>query len=254
MKTVSYLVILLSFSALLAQDRVETDDQSGSILFRVDPDWATVSVDGVAFGEARRYDGKSAVLPVTPGTHTIKISAQGYLDYEKRVFINDSREVINIQLRKSGNAPYAGIPRRSTAVLGSLYGLVSPVNSTGDLLTGVGVTAEFSLNSQTDFIFKGETVIADPADSSLLHSFSIKLGPALTAFNGDLRPQYGILLGAQIPSDGDSRVHFLMEGILRGLYAFNSSVDFFMGIAPEVTFGNESAFHLNFSGGLRVRL
>jgi hypothetical protein len=59
-----------------------------------------VWVDGTQMGEARTYDGKTAVLNLAPGKHEIVLRAEGYEEYRARVFLNNSQERIEINLVK----------------------------------------------------------------------------------------------------------------------------------------------------------
>lgn len=79
---------------------VQTDDQSGRIRLRVDPNHAQVLLDDRAMGKARQFDGSSAVLKAGPGTHTVLLRADGYEDYRTQVYLSDTEELIEIRLRE----------------------------------------------------------------------------------------------------------------------------------------------------------
>jgi hypothetical protein len=79
---------------------VQTDGQNGTILIKADPGYAIVDVDGTVMGKAREFDGTSAVLKVTPGKHLVTFRADGYEDFTTQVYISDSQEKIEINLRK----------------------------------------------------------------------------------------------------------------------------------------------------------
>ena len=79
---------------------VKTDDQSGRIRLRVEPGHAEVLVDGQTMGKARQFDGSSAVLKVSPGSHTVLLKADGYEDYEAKLYLSDTEELIEIKMRE----------------------------------------------------------------------------------------------------------------------------------------------------------
>lgn len=80
---------------------VKTDDQAGTLVFKVVPGFAEVYVDGEKQGKAREYNGESAVLKVSPGTRTVTLKAEGYEDFEKKVYLSDTQEIIEAELRKA---------------------------------------------------------------------------------------------------------------------------------------------------------
>lgn len=97
--------ILLALSVLLAscaapRTTVRTDDQSGSVVFKVKPGDAHVIVDGTEVGRARDYDASAKVLKLPPGTHIIRISAPGRQDYETKVYVSDSQELVQVELQE----------------------------------------------------------------------------------------------------------------------------------------------------------
>lgn len=98
------LLSLISSILILAcaapRTTVQTDDQSGRIRFRVQPNHAEVLVDGRSMGKARQFDGTSAVLKIGPGSHTVLLKADGFEDYETKVYLSDSEELIEIKLRE----------------------------------------------------------------------------------------------------------------------------------------------------------
>lgn len=98
------LLSLISSFLLLAcaapRTTVQTDDQSGRIRFRVQPNHAEVLVDGRSMGKARQFDGTSAVLKIGPGSHTVLLKADGFEDYETKVYLSDSEELVEIKLRE----------------------------------------------------------------------------------------------------------------------------------------------------------
>ena len=97
---VSLIPALLLLACAGPRTTVKTDDQSGRVRFRVYPSFAEVVVDGQTLGKARNFDGTSAVLKLGPGTHTIQLKADGYEDYETKVYLSDTEELVEIKLRE----------------------------------------------------------------------------------------------------------------------------------------------------------
>lgn len=92
-------LLLCSLAACTApRTTVTTDGQSGSILFKATPGSADVYLDENPVGKAREFNRTASVMKVSPGTHTIRVSAPGYKDYVTKVYISDSQEVIDINL------------------------------------------------------------------------------------------------------------------------------------------------------------
>ena len=79
---------------------VQTDGQNGSIMIKAVPAYASVEVDGQAMGKAREFDGTSGVLKVTPGKHLVTLRADGFEDFSTQVYISDTQENVEINLRK----------------------------------------------------------------------------------------------------------------------------------------------------------
>ena len=91
---------LALFSCAAPRTTVRTDDQSGSVVFKVRPGDAHVFVDGTEVGRARDYDATAKVLKLPPGTHIIRLSAPGRQDYETKIYVSDSQELVEIQLQE----------------------------------------------------------------------------------------------------------------------------------------------------------
>ncbi len=88
------------FACAAPRTTVQTAGQNGTIMVKAVPAYATVEVDGQAMGKAREFDGTSSVLKVTPGKHTVTLKADGYEDFSTQVYISDSQETVEINLRK----------------------------------------------------------------------------------------------------------------------------------------------------------
>jgi hypothetical protein len=88
------------FACAAPRTTVKTDDQSGTIRFKVQPGSALVTVDGRSMGKAREFDGSAAVLKLPPGTHAVRLTADGYEDYAANVYLSDTEELIEIKMRE----------------------------------------------------------------------------------------------------------------------------------------------------------
>jgi hypothetical protein len=101
MKTLSFFVmILLWVGCTSPKTNVQTDSQAGTVLFKVKPSSAKVIVDGKESGKARDYDGKRAVLRLSPGTHIIELKAEGYKPEAYKIYLSDTQEFIESNLVK----------------------------------------------------------------------------------------------------------------------------------------------------------
>lgn len=95
-----YCLMIMIIACAAPRTSVKTDDQSGTMVFKVKPSYATISVDGKEVGKAREYDGKNAVLKLSPGTHQIQISAEGYKGHNQKVYLSDTQEIIELNLEE----------------------------------------------------------------------------------------------------------------------------------------------------------
>jgi hypothetical protein len=98
MRALFIAVALTVFGCAAPRTTVRTDDQAGTVVFKVKPSNAVVWVDGQQVGEARAFDGSSSVLKLAPGTHTIGLSAPGRGNYETKIYLSDSQELIQVEL------------------------------------------------------------------------------------------------------------------------------------------------------------
>jgi hypothetical protein len=99
---ISLLAVVMILGCAAPRTTVRTDDQSGSVVFKVKPRDAIVWVDGRQVGPARSFDGSSAVLKLAPGTHVIGLTAPGRLPYETKIYLSDSQELIQVELPEGG--------------------------------------------------------------------------------------------------------------------------------------------------------
>ena len=82
---------LLFLSLFLAScavplDQINAPRPTASVVLRVQPEDARVSLDGVFIGRARMFDGTKRSLEITPGGHV--------LQFEDDDFENEVREIV----------------------------------------------------------------------------------------------------------------------------------------------------------------
>jgi hypothetical protein len=94
----SVLLFAMMLGCAAPRTTVRTDDQSGSVVFKVKPSNAIVWVDGRQVGPARSFDGSSSVLKLPPGIHIIGVTAPGRAPYETKIYLSDSQELIQVEL------------------------------------------------------------------------------------------------------------------------------------------------------------
>ena len=104
MKKLLSLVTLIALAGCAApRTSIETANVSGTMLFKVKPSSAEISIDGNVIGKARDFDGSSNVAKVGPGKHVVLVSAPGYVSWESRVYLSDTQEKVEVDLQKAGN-------------------------------------------------------------------------------------------------------------------------------------------------------
>jgi hypothetical protein len=91
-------ICLFLMACAAPRTTVQTDDQSGTVVFKVTPSYADVFVDGKKVGIAREFNGQSSVLKLSPGTHIIRLEAENYKPYEQKIYISDTQELIEVNL------------------------------------------------------------------------------------------------------------------------------------------------------------
>ena len=98
------LALLITILLLVAcggnRSAAQADDQAGTVVFKVSPSSAEILVDGQLVGKARDYDGKRAVLKLEAGTHIITLQKEGYEKEEYKVYLSDSQELIQSDLKE----------------------------------------------------------------------------------------------------------------------------------------------------------
>lgn len=105
--TLAALVAVAGFSGLSGcaapRTTVETANVSGTMVFKVKPANADITIDGTLIGKARDFDGSTNVAKVGPGKHVVLVSAPGHLPWESRVYLSDTQEKVEVELQKEGN-------------------------------------------------------------------------------------------------------------------------------------------------------
>ncbi|MDH5545419.1 MAG: PEGA domain-containing protein [Gammaproteobacteria bacterium] len=98
MKKLIFLLFCLSiFSCAAPRTAVQAGDQSGTVIFKVQPGSSIVYVDGKKVGQANEYDGLAAVLALPSGTHQVVVENHGKA-CQKTIYVSDTQEVVSCNL------------------------------------------------------------------------------------------------------------------------------------------------------------
>jgi PEGA domain len=81
------------------QEMIRTDSQAGRVIFKVDPNKATVFIDGVERGLARDFDGTPAILELPEGVHMIELRHPEHETYRTKIYLSDTVETIRVKMR-----------------------------------------------------------------------------------------------------------------------------------------------------------
>jgi len=109
------LLIVLSFSMVGCSvvphsTSVVTDDQSGTLVFHVQPEDADIFVDGQYMGEAYQFNGKKRKIKLSNGEHVVELKKKGYKDVSRRFYISDSEEefrvIMTLEEKEGGEQPH----------------------------------------------------------------------------------------------------------------------------------------------------
>jgi hypothetical protein len=96
-KTCVGLMFALLCGCSLPVTTVSTIDDRPALAFKGAPEGAVLFVDGLNVGSAAEYNGNPKILNVQPGTHTLRITANGGVLYEQRVFVESSLKTITVK-------------------------------------------------------------------------------------------------------------------------------------------------------------
>lgn len=90
-------MLVLLTACAMPVTTVSTVDDRPALAFKGAPEGATLFVDGLDMGMANEYNGDPKILTVEPGTHTLRIMANGSVIYEQRVFVESSLKTIIVK-------------------------------------------------------------------------------------------------------------------------------------------------------------
>lgn len=98
MKTTGVVLLALALcSCAMPSTVVRTGDTRPGLSFEGAPEGATVFVDGLAAGDAARYDGQPGVLLVEPGTHDVAVKGRdGSVLLQRRVYVESEVRTIKV--------------------------------------------------------------------------------------------------------------------------------------------------------------
>jgi hypothetical protein len=96
-KTLLGLILALICGCVMPVTTVKTIDDRPALAFKGAPEGALLFVDGLNMGPANDYNGNPKILIVQPGTHMLRIFANGSVIYEQRVFVESSLKTITVR-------------------------------------------------------------------------------------------------------------------------------------------------------------
>lgn len=91
------LVAVFLSACAMPSTAVRTTDTRPGLAFEGAPDGATVYVDGLAVGEAAKYDGNPGFLRVEPGTHRVSVTARdGSILLDRNVYVESEIKTLKV--------------------------------------------------------------------------------------------------------------------------------------------------------------
>jgi hypothetical protein len=96
MRVILLIAVFLSACAM-PSTQVRTADTRPGLAFEGAPEGAAVYVDGLAMGEAAKYDGKPGFLLVEPGTHRVSLTARdGSVLLDRNVYVESGIKTLKV--------------------------------------------------------------------------------------------------------------------------------------------------------------
>lgn len=91
------LLAVFLFACAMPSTSVRTTDTRPGLAFEGAPEGATVYVDGLAMGEAAKYDGNPGILLVEPGTHRVSVTApDGSVLLDRSVYVESEIKTLKV--------------------------------------------------------------------------------------------------------------------------------------------------------------
>ena len=94
------LLLLAATSCFPPQEYIRTDSDSGRLIFKVEPEVATVLIDGEPIGLVRDFNGKPVILELPAGVHEIELRHDDYESFRTKVYLSDTLETVSVAMRK----------------------------------------------------------------------------------------------------------------------------------------------------------
>ena len=91
------LLILLLGGCAMPVTTVKTIDDRPALAFKNAPEGAVLFVNGLNMGPANEYNGDPKILNVETGTHSLRITANGAVIFEQRVFVESALKTITVR-------------------------------------------------------------------------------------------------------------------------------------------------------------
>ena len=135
-------VTTVDFSEFVA-DTVE----NGNVLFDIDVDGAVLYLNG------KETDYTEGMLTLPVGTYTVRVSADGYDNYQDKIEVKADYQKVNIRMKKEAESTSSGQTTSSSATVSQ-----QPASS-----SSTGVTSQYETETTTIVSKKNRVYIDGPA-------------------------------------------------------------------------------------------
>ena len=139
-------VTTVDFSEFVA-DTVE----NGNVLFDIDVDGAVLYLNG------KETDYTEGMLTLPVGTYTVRVSADGYDNYQDKIEVKADYQKVNIRMKKEEESTSSGQTTSSSATVSQ-----QPASS-----SSTGVTSQYETETTTIVSTKNRVYIDGPAGAAI---------------------------------------------------------------------------------------
>lgn len=92
-------VVVVGTMGACASRKVEQVADRGLVVFKVEPSNAEVWIDGRKKGKARDFSGRTGVLDLDGGRHTLELRKEGYVTFKKELVVGGgAKQTIRVTL------------------------------------------------------------------------------------------------------------------------------------------------------------
>lgn len=93
------MAIFVGTMGACASRKVEQVADRGLVVFKVEPSSAEVWIDGRKKGKAREFSGRTGVLDLEGGRHTLELRKEGYVTFKKELIVGGgAKQTIRVTL------------------------------------------------------------------------------------------------------------------------------------------------------------